>query len=238
MIDYIKNENFSYLINIDSPYIFNGEKVPRVTHILSAMLYEDYITQWANSLGYRHKSYKITLQDAADRGSLIHDSINKYFISGVTPEDYMAIIPDEYLDTTLTGFKSFRLWFDNLENAKVIFTEKELISPYFGGTADLVLEYNNKIYLLDFKTGKNLSFKHFLQLSIYKYMLETYYNIRIDCVGIIRLDKSFIAYKDSILDLSNEENIKYINQCTQTFFALFNAYRYRLNNEYLFKNKF
>ena len=238
MIDYIKNNDFSYLVDIDSPYILNGEKIPRVTHILSAMLHEDYISQWANSLGYKHKSYKVTLQEAADRGSLIHDSINKYFLQGITPDQYMASIPDEYVDTTLTGFKSFCLWFNTLDNAKVLFTEKELVCPYFAGTADLILNYNDKNYLLDFKTGKHLSFKYFLQLSAYKYILETYYNIKIDSVGIIRLDKSFIAYKESILDLNNEVNIDYINQCTQTFFALVNAYRYRLNNEYLYKNIF
>ena len=237
-IEFVENSDFTYLGNLESPYHLEGEVIPRVTLILSSMLHEDYISQWANSLGYKHKSYKVTLQDAADRGTLIHDSIHRYLVEGITPDLYMSTIPDEYVESTLTGFKSFRLWFDNLINPSIIYTEKELVCPYFAGTADLVLRYNNKNYLLDFKTGKHLSFKYFLQLAAYRYILQNYYNISIDAVGIIQLDKSFISYKDTILELNTENNINYINQCTETFFSLVNAYRNRLNNEYLYKDIF
>ena len=238
IINLVRSDETEYLVDIESPYIYKGEKVPRVTHILSSMLNEEYIAQWANSLGYKHKSYKVTLQEAADKGTLIHDSIHRYIVNGDTPSDYAGTIPDEYYESTITGFKSFKLWFNTLDEYTIIDTEKELVCPYFGGTADLLIRYKNKTYLLDFKTGKHLSFKYFLQLAAYRYILQMWYNISIDCVGIIQLDKSFISFKEYILDLSNNINFEYISQCTNTFFSLVEGYKYRLNNEYYFKSIF
>ena len=239
IIDLIESEkDFEYLMDLDSPYTIDDRIVPRVTHILSSMINEEYIIQWANSLGFKHKSYKATLNEAADRGSLIHDAIHKYLTDGTTPESYAGNILDEYYDTTMTGFKSFKLWLQSIPSASVMYTEKELICPWFAGTADLIMYYNNKTYLLDFKTGKHLSFRYFIQLAAYRYILQKFYNIQIDCVGIIQLDKSFISYKDYILDLSSEVNMNYINQCTETFFSLLNAYRYRINNEIMYSDIF
>ena len=42
----------------DSNYMYNGIVVPRTTHILSSMLHEEYLMQWANAIGlYKRKKY-------------------------------------------------------------------------------------------------------------------------------------------------------------------------------------
>lgn len=236
IINLVRLDETEYIEDIDSPYNYKGENIPRVTEILSAMLHEEYIANWANSLGYKYKNYRVTLQEAADKGTLIHESIHDYIANGNEPNK--AMIPYEYYDATITGFKSFKSWINTLNDYTIIASEKELVCPYFGGTADLIINYKNKNYLLDFKTGKHLSFRYFLQLAAYRYILQMYYNIPIDCVGIIQLDKSFVSYKEYVLDLSNKTNFDYINQCTNTFFCLVEAYKYRLNNELYFKNIF
>lgn len=237
-IEFFENHEFSYLEDFESPYTFNGIPVPRATHILSTMLNEEYIARWANSLGFKHKGYKTTLDEAAEKGTLIHDSINRYIVKGEQPFQYISSIPDQYVESTLNGFNSFINWYNSVHGIEILYSELPLSCPYYGGTADLIARYNNKTYLLDFKTGKHLSFRYFLQLSAYRYILENYNNIKIDGLGIIRLDKDIVAYKDYILELDNETNLNYINQCTETFFALVNAYRYRYNNEYLYKSIF
>ena len=49
-------------INIDihdSNYFYNGVVVQRTTHILSSMIHEEYLMQWANVLGlYKRKKYE------------------------------------------------------------------------------------------------------------------------------------------------------------------------------------
>ena len=56
-------------------YTYNGKNVPRVTEIISKMIHEDAITQWANSLGFKHKSYTKTLNEAAVYGTHAHYGI-------------------------------------------------------------------------------------------------------------------------------------------------------------------
>ena len=48
-------------IYIENSEYFNtrGEKVPRVTDVLSATIYSDALIYWANSLGFRRIKYKI-----------------------------------------------------------------------------------------------------------------------------------------------------------------------------------
>ena len=59
---------------------------------------------------------------------------------------------------------------------RVIETEKQLVCPYFGGTLDCLAEIDGRIYIIDFKTSNHITYKYFLQLAAYKYMIENYYN--------------------------------------------------------------
>ena len=45
----------------NSRYTYNGIVVPRVTEIISKCIHSDSLMYWANSLGFKHKSYKKTL---------------------------------------------------------------------------------------------------------------------------------------------------------------------------------
>ena len=65
-------------INVDSNYTYNGVIVPRVTKILSTCIHSDSLMYWANSLGFKHKSYKKTLEEAANIGTHTHDNIDHF----------------------------------------------------------------------------------------------------------------------------------------------------------------
>ena len=58
-------------------YFYNGQPVPRVTEIISSMLHEEYLMRWANSLGYKHKSYSKERDYAANIGDQTHKIIEQ-----------------------------------------------------------------------------------------------------------------------------------------------------------------
>lgn len=213
-------------------YYYQGYNVPRVTEILSSMLHEDFLMIWANTLGlYKKKKYKEELEDAATKGTYVHDAI----------EDYIQNNNDLNLDNVMNGYRtevgyaygSFKAWWNIISkrNIKVIMQEHKLVCPWFGGTLDLLTEIDGKIYLLDFKTSNHPSYKYFLQLAAYRYILKYYYGIEIYGCGIIKLNKKLIEFKEFIIDKSNPEYENFMNQCEQTFLSLVYAYINRINIE-------
>lgn len=233
IVSLIEKEKDDFLEVTDSDYEYEGKIIPRTTKVINTMINEEYIATWANSLGFKRKGYKRTLSEAADKGSLIHELCHLYLSNQDTNS---LLVPIEYQEEVYTGFESFLLWFKKLDNPTVVMTEHTIICPYFGGTVDLVLNINNKNYLLDFKTGTYNSFKYYLQLSAYKWALETYYNMNIDGVGIIQLNKVTPSVKEYVLELSDDNNKQYIDYCTNAFFSLLYAYNNRNRVETMYKD--
>lgn len=233
IVSLIEKEKEDFLEVTDSDYEYEGKIIPRTTKVINTMINEEYIATWANSLGFKRKGYKRTLSEAADKGSFIHELCHLYLSNQDTNT---LLVPIEYQEEVYTGFESFLLWIKRLDNPIVVMTEHTIICPYFGGTADLVLNINNKNYLLDFKTGTHNSFKYYLQLSAYKWALETYYNMTIDGVGIIQLNKVTPSVKEYVLELSDNTNKQYIDYCTNTFFSLLYAYNNRNRVETMYKD--
>lgn len=231
--------SYEEILELDSSYEYNGIKVPRVTAILSAMLHEDYLMKWSNSIGlYQKKKYEDTLQDAADKGTYVHEAINRYLLTNeLLDVNTLEFATNDQKKAAYNGFYSFLKWWDSVSNIlKVEATEMEIVCPYFGGTCDFLVSKNDKIYLLDFKTSKQTGYKHFLQLSAYKFILENYYGIKIHGVGILLLSKNKINVEEYILDLSNPQNELFIQQATQTFLSIVFAYYNRLKTENMFNS--
>lgn len=239
LITLMENKNINTLVDIESPYTYNGIMVPRATAILSAMLHEDYLMKWSNALGlYQRKKYEEFLQDAADKGTYVHEAINRYLLTGVLLDVNTLIDATEsQKKAAYNGFYSFINWWENNSHLlKLEATEMEIVCPYFGGTCDFLVSINDKFYLLDFKTSKQTGYKHFLQLAGYRYILENYYNMKIDGVGILLLSKNTIKVEEYILDLSVEENELFMRQNEQTFLSLVFAYYNRLKTEEMYEN--
>ena len=213
-------------------YKFNGLFVPRVNNILSAMLHEDYLMTWSNNIGlYQHKKYKDTLEEAADIGSFTHHAIEEYVQSNI----YETNIPIPSKNA-LNGFIE---WWKivNQHEVEVLMQEQELICRYFGGTLDMLVKIDGKIYLVDFKTSNHPSYKHFLQLGAYAYMLKLQ-DIEIDGCIILMLNKKFKGFNEYILDLSIDDHAVFFNDCINTFLSLVYAYYCRLNIQYTYTDIF
>lgn len=223
---------------INSSYEFDGIVVPRVTAILSDMLHEDYLMDWSNYLGlYKHQKYKDVLDAAADKGSYVHNGIEDYIQNGVELDS--SNIPQEYLYEVTNAWNSFLKWWEIIRKAggEVIMQEQELVCQWYGGTLDILLKINDKVYLVDFKTSNNLSYKYCLQLAAYRYMLRTLYGIEVDGVMIVKLNKKEPIFEELVYDMQSIEDLTFINQCETCFHTLVAAYYQRKWIEWQFKER-
>ena len=157
-------------LNIDEErYQFQGYNLPRVTEIISNMLHEDFLMIWANNIGlYQRKKYKDTLEEAATKGAFVHDAIEDYIQN--SNELDLDKVPSEYQKEVNFAYGSFKSWWSVItkRNVKIIMQEHKLVCPWFGGTLDLLVEIDGRVYLLDFKTSNHPSYKYFLQLAAYR----------------------------------------------------------------------
>lgn len=239
MVDLSILDSYDLSESLDSPYLFLGKPVPRVTSILSSMIHEDYITTWANNLGFKNKGYKVELQRAADIGTLAHAAIEYFLKTGKT--NYFSTIPitdEEITNKAKSAFSAFLSYWDMLTsntNVEILGSEMQLICKYFGGTCDALLRIDDKIYIYDFKTSNNVSYKYILQLAAYKYILENYVYIPVDGVCILQLSKFYSGYTEYLFNLSDQENKQLLDESQDFFFKLVMAYYDRIMMESRFK---
>jgi hypothetical protein len=206
---------------IKSSYTYNGYVVPRVTEILSKCIHSDSLMYWANSLGFKHKSYKQTLSMYAGWGTDCHNHIDQFIESDFTDRE----TPDSIQATN--AFDSYLFWYDDISmtnNVYVKMHEQPITCRFFGGTLDGLYEINGKLYLIDYKTSNHITFKYALQLAAYRYILRTEYNIEIDGCLILKLSKSDVSYEEFYLDLSREDHLEYIDECEHAFLSLVYSY--------------
>ena len=199
----------------DSPYKFETIPVPRVTEILQFIDMEPLIG-WANYIGMKHMRYQDVINEATTVGSITHGNIEK-FLQNKPVNEYEAPI----------AYKSFLKWWEYItqENMiNILGQEETLICKYFGGTYDMLMSFNDKKILVDFKTSTHIGYKYFMQLAAYRYMLYMSKGIVLDGCLILQLNKKEIGYSEYWLDFSDPIEYNFIEACTNSFFSLVNLY--------------
>lgn len=182
-------------------YVHGENKVPSVTQVLSH-INEDYIAQWANSLGFKGIRYRRELNRYAVEGTRVHGEI-EHFLT----EDLCMTDP---VDKTM-GFMSFIQWFNDMGYERnnliePIMLEKSLIGKYFCGTIDAVMRIGNEVHIVDYKTSSNIGYKYFMQLSAYRYLLEKI-GIHVDKLTVLQLNKFESKYKQYTIDIKQNEEL-------------------------------
>ena len=237
-------DNFNDELSISkkwNTYFYMGNPVPRVSEILSKTIHEDFLLNWANSLGFKRKSHEKERDSAAMKGTYTHELIEQFLENKYVKTDFNDIESDHRF-AVYNAYNSFISWYNMITkntDFKVLETEMKLVSPFVGGTLDCLAEINGRKYIIDFKTSNHVTYKYFLQLAAYQYMIESYYNIIIDGgILILWLNKKDIQYMDYVLDFTIPEHVSISNQYKETFLSLLYSY-YNLNkSEDIFKNKF
>ncbi|MBQ8132760.1 MAG: hypothetical protein IJ193_09745 [Bacilli bacterium] len=211
-----KNRGFRAL----SEYKYQGINVPRVTVILQSTEFDKALLNWVNFIGFKHIDYKQMLDNASLIGRQTHSFIESFIQQ---KENYKAPVRTEVVNCT----NAFKDWWRQLNfsySVKVIAEEQPLTCPWFGGTFDLLLEIDGKRTLIDFKTSNHITFRYFIQLAAYKYLIQYNYNMPIDAACILRMDKENAQYEMAAIDLSNEYDNLFMEHCTYTFFSQLNTY--------------
>lgn len=226
---------------METPYAFRGKAVPRVTSILSDMLAEEYLITWANNVGlYQRKKHTFYKNKATNIGSHVHNGIEMY-IQGEELPDFTSIRDAGDRKKANNSFDAFLSWWKVIEKTdhEIIMEEAPLVTEYCGGTLDLLMRINGKIYLIDFKTSSQLGFKYYVQLAAYRRMLYELYGIVVDGCILLKLDKNNGKFEEAILDFSKFEDLEFINYCDQLFVSILYGYYNRLiieNNDHYIKN--
>lgn len=226
-------------MDMERHYFYNNHPVPRTSDILSAMLHNQRLMIWSNRLGrYQHQDYNEYLQKAAFIGSTIHSCIERYIKEGLIPQNGdINFTIENYVNN---AFKAFLVWWDYVNNhhtVKVIYCEKSMVCRFFGGTLDLLLEIDGKKILVDFKSSNYPSFKFFLQLASYRYMLRDE-GIDIDGCIVLMLNKHKPLYNEMFLDFTLTEHLQFMNECEKTFLTLVQGYLQRIYIENKFESLF
>lgn len=212
IINLLKEETDNLEIN-QPKYFHNGIPIPRVTEIISKMISEEYLLYWSNSLGFKHQSYKKTIDNAANIGSESHDLINKFLLGETFVSNNIPYL----------GFRKWWMDINTNNDIKIIGTEQTLTCEYFGGTYDLLIEIDGLLYLVDFKTSNYIGYKHFIQLSAYKYMLEQKGYIISGCI-ILQLNKKEIKYTEYPILYNTNIHKQFMDKCLNSFFSLVYGY--------------
>lgn len=199
----------------DFPYEYNGVKVPRVTEIISKCIHEESLMKWSNSLGFKHQSYKKVLEQAADFGSRAHKGI-EYYLKGLE-------IPNDTPLNTLYAFKNWWNLITKNNEIKILGQEHKLVCKWYGGTYDLLLSINNRIYLVDFKTSNHITYRYYLQLAAYNRILRSQ-GINISGTIILQLSKTDMNFTEFTLNLDNESHRKYFYIAEKTFLSILHSY--------------
>lgn len=175
------------LTRIDSPdgrkYLTpEGKHYESVTTWLGRIKDDTWIKEWKDRVGEKEAD-KITKR-ASNRGTRLHESVERYINN-----ESVDIAEMHMFDKIL--FEPFTKVLDeHVNHIKALEYKLYSNTLKLAGTVDCVAEFDNVLSIIDFKTSKNKKDKedidsYFLQTSIYSYMIEELYGIKIDKLVII-----------------------------------------------------
>ena len=204
-----------------STYINKKEvEVPSVTTIIK-LLNKPFIAKWANSLGWKRQSYDKVLEESANKGTFVHETLHEYLFKEGKKFDLSNPEVLNFLYENLNTFKEFEKEYD----IKPIWGEKSFSLDKFGGTVDLYCELDRKYTILDFKTSKRFYSSHFIQLGAYIQLLEAN-DYKVEQVAILRIREG--EYDIKIINREDmNDYIELFNRLVEVFYLV-----YELNEEW------
>lgn len=220
-------------------YTFNNIPVPRVSNILKECIGKEYLMMWAAKLG--KQQFAIERIKATTIGSRVHDMIENYLLTGEDMNISFKVAPS-YMPYINKAYNNFKRWKKYIESfgyhiEKIIAIEKRVSCPYYGGTIDCICVINGKVYIVDFKTSKQISYEYVIQTVAYMWIINNEYCEDIDHVdgiGIIRIDKEKEKFEDLFLNIHIPEQKNIIDQFVSGFGTLLMSYYHNINMKYLF----
>ena len=151
-------------------YRVNNEVVPSVTTVLKVLDKGEGLTYWAWNLGKQGLDYKEVRDSAARVGTLAHSLIANH-LKGAPGPGSGGYSPAEVTKSEKCMVKYLK-WEKEHSISPVMIETPQVSSEFkYGGTPDLLAEYNDEFILIDFKTGGGIHDSMFYQLAGYRQLL-------------------------------------------------------------------
>lgn len=163
-----------------------GRIVPGVTTIVG-VLNKPALVPWANKLGLKGIEVGRFVDDKADIGTLGHAIIIDKLQGEET--DYSDYSQNQ-IDSAENAALSFYEWQEK-HSLEIISAEQPLVSEIhcFGGQYDIYGTIDDKLELLDLKTGSGVYEEHYYQLGGYSILLKEN-GLKIDQIRILNIPRS------------------------------------------------
>lgn len=171
---------------LDSRYYRRKPEVyyPSVTYVLSYFPKDKFFETWVKDVGH---NADIIIRKAGEDGTQVHKAA----------EDFVKGKKVEWIDEYGNVKYSLEVWkmilrfadFWQTHKPKLIHSETLLFTDELGvaGTGDLIVELNEKLWLIDIKTSNSLHETYDLQVSVYKKAWDEFNERKIDHTGILWL---------------------------------------------------
>tara|TARA_A100001011_G_C14049841_1_gene731416 strand:+ start:190 stop:843 length:654 start_codon:yes stop_codon:yes gene_type:complete len=179
----------------------DGVRVKSVTTIINAQLgwNKQILVNWAKNQGIKGQDATKVMNEAAEIGTLAHLLCENFIKSEKTDlDDYSK----NQIKAADLAFKAFKDW-DKQVKPTYVESEIKLIDDDLcvGGTCDLILEIDDKLYIGDLKTSKGLYSEFIVQLAAYRYMYEKQTGKKLQGGKLLRLDKEGNGFEEHNIPL-------------------------------------
>ena len=150
-------------------YTKNGDSVVGVTTILNSVLAKPALLEWAWRCGMNGQDYKKVRDKAGEVGTITHLLVMHY-LKNTAPD--LSEYSKQDIDTAQNCMKSFLEW-EKVHKVEPIMLETPLASDIYGygGTPDFLGLVDEKLEILDFKTGGVFSSAYY-QLAAYRQLAK------------------------------------------------------------------
>jgi len=168
-------------------YKYKEEYFPSITYILQYFPKGKFFEDWLKDVGYNSEHI---VKNSAYEGTQIHSLI----------EEYLQGKEIFWLDNKGNARYSMSVWnmllkfteFWETVNPKLVHSEILVFSEKYkiAGTCDLVVEIDDKLWILDIKSSNNLHTSYDLQTAAYAKCFEECFGKKIHKTGILWLKSS------------------------------------------------
>jgi len=156
-------------------YLADGTIVPGVTTVLN-ILDKPGLPHWAWELGQQGLDYREVRDAAARVGTITHRLIAARLKGEPREQAFklsdVRVVALEEAEKAENCFLKYLAW-EKENPISPVMIEEPLVSEQFrfGGTPDLLAEFNGEFVLIDFKTGNGIYESYFYQLAAYRQLL-------------------------------------------------------------------
>lgn len=167
------------------PYrLADGTRVPSVTAVLGRVIAKPSLTRWANRLGMQGIDAEDVRDQRAAEGTVLHTYIEAH-LRGNDP-DLSPFSPSAKAGGLVAFLRWRRSWFDR-HAVEPLEIERRMVSERrgYGGTPDLIARVDGRLELLDWKTSREVSTEHLVQVAAYA-ALAWEHGHRVVAVRVVR----------------------------------------------------